>query len=100
LQRRRIEQSGLAPFFDVIEIVEQKTPESIASVLEKLGVAAGSALSVGNSLRSDVSPSLAAGVQPIWINAHVWEYESKNDATLDERVIAIEDLSRLVEVTS
>jgi putative hydrolase of the HAD superfamily len=100
LQRRRIEQSGLAPFFDVIKIVDEKTPESIASVLSELGVAASSAVSVGNSLRSDITPSLAAGVQPIWIDAHVWEYERGDDATPDERVIAVKDLSRLLEVTS
>jgi putative hydrolase of the HAD superfamily len=72
VQRHRIEQSGLAPFFDLIEIVDTKTPESIRSVLARLGVAATSALSVGNSIRSDILPSLAAGVKPIWIDAHVW----------------------------
>ncbi|TMD14715.1 MAG: HAD family hydrolase [Chloroflexi bacterium] len=100
LQRRRIDQSGLASLFDVIQIVDQKTPESIIAVLEKLGVSAGSALSVGNSLRSDVSPSLAAGVQPIWIDSHVWEYERNGQGVPDERVIVIEDLSRLLEVAS
>src|SRR5262249_20604547 len=60
LQRRRIEQSGLSPFFDVIEIVDAKTPEVIESVLERLEVPAEAAISVGNSLRSDVLPSLAA----------------------------------------
>ena len=84
----------------MIQIVDQKTPESIIAVLEKLGVSAGSALSVGNSLRSDVSPSLAAGVQPIWIDSHVWEYERNGQGVPDERVIVIEDLSRLLEVAS
>jgi len=98
LQRRRIAQSGLAPLFDLISIVNQKTPESITDVLDQLGVDAGSALSVGNSIPSDISPSLAAGVQPIWIDAHVWEYERGDYSTLGTRVIAIDDLSRLLEV--
>lgn len=98
LQRRRIDQSGLAAFFDSIMVVGHKTPEAIASVLKKLGVNADSAWSVGNSLRSDVSPSLAAGVQPVWIDAHVWEYERDHNATIDQRVIALDDLTRLLEV--
>jgi putative hydrolase of the HAD superfamily len=98
LQRRRIDQSGLAPFFDSIKVVGHKTPEVIASMLKKLGVNPDSAWSVGNSLRSDIYPSLAAGVQPVWIDAHVWEYEKDHTAPIDERVMALADLTRLVEV--
>jgi putative hydrolase of the HAD superfamily len=97
LQLRRIEQSRLEPFFEVVQIVHEKTPESIASVVDRLGVAAEATLSVGNSIRSDVLPSLAAGVQPIWIEAHVWEYEH-GDERPDERVIQIESLSQLAEM--
>jgi putative hydrolase of the HAD superfamily len=97
LQRRRVEQSGLAPMFDVIEIVDAKTPETFATVLAKAGVAPNDALSVGNSVPSDVLPSLDAGLRPVWIDAHVWEYERPN-AAVDERVIQLEDLAGLVEV--
>jgi putative hydrolase of the HAD superfamily len=98
LQRRRIEQSGLAPFFDLVEIVDAKTPETFQSVLDGLGVAATSALSVGNSIRSDVLPSLAAGIKPIWIDAHVWEYERDHDAVADEDIIEVESLARLLDL--
>jgi putative hydrolase of the HAD superfamily len=98
LQRRRIEQSGLAPFFDVIEIVDAKTPEVIESVLERLEVPAEAAISVGNSLRSDVLPSLAAGVRAIWIDAHVWEHEREHDAVPEGQVLEIESLDRLLDL--
>jgi putative hydrolase of the HAD superfamily len=99
LQRRRIDQSGLAHFFDVIEVVDEKTPTAIASVLAALDVAPEAALSVGNSIRSDIVPSLAAGVQPIWIDAHVWEYE-REGGEVDGHVIEVDDLDRLLEVTA
>jgi putative hydrolase of the HAD superfamily len=99
LQRRRIDQSGLASFFDVIEVVDEKTPATIAGVLAELDVAPQAALSVGNSVRSDVLPSLAAGVQPIWIDAHVWEYE-RYAGEVDGHVIGVDDLNRLLEVTA
>jgi putative hydrolase of the HAD superfamily len=98
LQQRRIQESGLASSFDVISIVQQKTAESITSILARLGVTADAAISVGNSLRSDVAPSLAAGVQPIWIDAHVWEYERDHSTTLDKRVIALDSLRQVLEV--
>jgi putative hydrolase of the HAD superfamily len=98
LQRRRVEQSGLAHLFDVIEIVEAKTPESIRAVLRRIGAPPSSALSVGNSVRSDVLPSLAAGVRPIWIDAHVWEYERDHDALPAEGVIEIDNLIGVLDV--
>jgi putative hydrolase of the HAD superfamily len=100
LQRRRIEQSGLAPLFEVVEVVDRKTPESIRSVLDHLGVDPECVLSVGNSIRSDILPSLAAGVRSVWIDAHVWEYERNHDVLDDDRVLQVDDLSRLLEVAA
>jgi FMN phosphatase YigB (HAD superfamily) len=64
----------------------------IESVLERLEVPAEAAIRVGNSLRSDVLPSLAAGVKAIWIDAHVWEHEREHDAVPEGQVLEIERL--------
>jgi len=98
VQRLRVEQSGLAPLFDLVDIVEEKTPESILSVLKRLGVPTSAALTVGNSVRSDVFPSLAAGVKPVWIDAHVWEYEREHDSPPQDDVIKRKELSDLLEM--
>lgn len=98
VQRARVEQSGLADLFDVIEIVDMKTPEVIGSIVDLLGTPVRGALSVGNSMRSDVLPSLAAGVRPVWIDAHVWEYEREHSEVLDDEVIQLDRLDRLLEV--
>jgi putative hydrolase of the HAD superfamily len=100
VQRARIEQSGLAPLFDVVEIVDRKTPEAIAAVVERLGVAPDTALSVGNSVRSDVLPSLAAGLRPVWIDAHVWEFERDHDVLAEEQVIEVGGLDELLELVT
>jgi putative hydrolase of the HAD superfamily len=97
IQQRRIEQSGLGPLFDWIEIVDAKTPEAIIAVLATVGVSPDEALSVGNSIRSDVLPSLAAGVQPVWIDAHVWEYEHA-DVSAWRDIIRADDLATLLNV--
>jgi putative hydrolase of the HAD superfamily len=100
LQQRRIDESGLAPLFDLIDIVDEKTPEAITSVIQRLGVDASAALSVGNSVRSDVLPSLVAGVQPVWIDAHVWEYEQAHDGVPEQGVIEVQHLSDVLAIAS
>jgi putative hydrolase of the HAD superfamily len=102
VQARRIEQSGLGGFFKLIEIVDEKTPGTILAVLGRLQVPISEAVTVGNSIRSDVFPSLAAGVTPIWIDAHVWEYERQYDYEPfpDNSVIEVKELSDLLGILS
>lgn len=102
VQQRRIDRSGLRDLFDDIRVVDSKTGTEIALMVDRLGVPPAQVLSVGNSIRSDVFPSLAAGVQPIWVDAHVWEYE-KDHPGLPDGVLEAHDLSdvlRLVIPTS
>lgn len=100
VQARRIESSGLIDLFDTIEIVDEKTPESIISLLDRLGASRAEALTVGNSVRSDVLPSLAAGVTPVWIDAHVWEYEREHEPFPADCVIERRELEDLLEISS
>src|SRR5262249_45937897 len=95
LQWRRIESSGLRDLFHVVQIVPEKSPITIRNVVASLGVNPESAWMVGNSIRSDMLPAIAAGIRAIWINAHVWEYERAHDHLVDERVITI---SRLIDI--
>jgi putative hydrolase of the HAD superfamily len=93
VQARRVERSGLAKYFDVIEIVTDKSTETIAGLVRALGADAADAWMVGNSMRSDVIPALAAGLRAIWIDAHVWEHERTHDHLRDERTIVAARLS-------
>ncbi len=93
LQTRRIARSGLIHFFQIVEIVPEKSPEIIRAVVDALDLDVGSAWMVGNSIRSDILPALKAGVRAIWINAHVWEHERTHDNLLDDRVTVLSALS-------
>ena len=95
VQKRRLEQSGLRPFFERALIVAEKTPEVIAELAFCLGTKKSRTWMVGNSLRSDVLPALAAGLNAIWIDAHVWEHERSGPAERDPRAVV---LSRLADV--
>jgi putative hydrolase of the HAD superfamily len=100
LQARRIEGSGLGDLFRVVQIVPEKSPTTIRSMVVSLGVNPESSWMVGNSIRSDVLPALAAGLRAIWINTHVWEYERAHDHLIDERVITISHLVDILDLVA
>jgi len=73
LQREKIAASGLAPFFDAVAIsgehgVGKPGPEIFRILLDSLGVTAGGAAMVGNSLARDIAGAKRAGIAlAIWL---------------------------------
>ena len=95
-QERKLAQSGLGDYFDGVEIVSEKTPETYARVFTRHGDGASRAMMVGNSLKSDVVPAIAAGAWGVhvpheltWVHEHVEAPES------DPRFHRIEHLALL-----
>ncbi len=95
IQQRRIESSGLSHFFDLTRIVSEKTAATINEVVDRLGAKARYTWMVGNSLRSDILPALEAGLQALWIDAHVWEHERSHDHVVDQRMVALTSLAEV-----
>jgi putative hydrolase of the HAD superfamily len=93
LQLHRMERSGLLDFFDVVEIVPEKSADVIRDVVAALGVDTGSAWMVGNSVRSDVLPAIDAGLRVVWVKAHVWEYERALDEVAGRHSLTAERLT-------
>ena len=75
VQQHRIDTSDLTDLFDAVEIVESKHPSVFAATLAAMAAEPSASWMVGNSVRSDVNPAVATGMNAIWVNAHVWEYE-------------------------
>ena len=74
VQRKRLDESGLAKYFDAIRIVPGKTPMTFRD-LRHLGVQPKVSWCVGDSLRSDIIPASRAGFEVIWITHRNWGYE-------------------------
>lgn len=60
-QERKLAQSGLGDFFSAVEIVSEKTDETYRRVFKRHADGAEHAMMVGNSIKSDVAPAIAAG---------------------------------------
>jgi putative hydrolase of the HAD superfamily len=60
-QERKLASSGLDPYFDAVEIVTEKTPDTYRKLFARHGPGPERAMMIGNSLKSDILPALAAG---------------------------------------
>ena len=100
IQRRRIAESGLESLFDVVRIVTHKTSAIFQETLRALNVPRSGAISVGNSVESDIRPSLGAGIYALWLPAYAWEYERRHDPAIERnlhRIASLSDVSDLAE---
>jgi putative hydrolase of the HAD superfamily len=75
-QERKVSRSGVAGYFEFVEVLGQKTAESYRDLLHRYGQAPEGFLMIGNSLRSDILPVISIGAQAIYIPyAHTWHHE-------------------------
>ena len=93
-QETKLAGSGLAPYFDHVEIVSNKRPETYAQLLAKHDMPAEYFMMVGNSLPSDVLPVTSIGGHGVYIPYHVtWAHE-----VVDEENVADEEYTRLDDI--
>jgi putative hydrolase of the HAD superfamily len=75
-QERKLQRSGLMPYFDHIEIMSDKTEKEYTRLLHVLQVAPEEFLMIGNSLKSDIQPVLSIGGYGVHIPFEVmWQHE-------------------------
>ena len=79
-QESKIARSGLAPYFQHIEIVSDKSTETYNNLLAKYDINPQHFLMAGNSLKSDVLPVVAIGAQAVHIPYQItWAHETASD---------------------
>lgn len=82
-QESKLARSGIADYFDIIEVVSEKTEEAYRQILERHKISTEQFLMVGNSLKSDILPILDLGAQAVHIPYHsTWEHEQVTEDTL------------------
>lgn len=99
-QERKLAASGLLPFFDEIEIVSDKTRPVYERIFNRHGDGPERSMMIGNSMRADVVPALAAGAWGIHVpSEHVWSLdlaEEPADAARFRRLPQVADVVALV----
>ena len=98
-QERKLAQSGLGDFFDAVEIVSDKNATTYRRIFSKLADGPERAMMVGNSLKSDIVPAIAAGSYGVFIpHALTWVVEHVEPPTDAPRFRQIEHLGQLGSV--
>jgi putative hydrolase of the HAD superfamily len=95
-QERKLAQSGLGDFFDAVEIVSDKTAVTYRRIFSKVGDGPERAMMVGNSLKSDIVPAIAAGSYGVFVpHALTWVLEHVDEPKDAPRFRKIEHLGEL-----
>ena len=89
IQQRKIDVMGIGPAFDYIaisEVVGVKKPDAeiFHRTLERLDVAPGEAVHVGDNPRSDIMGGKEAGLRTIWNRSRRWPAAPGADAVIEE----------------
>ena len=75
-QERKMARSGLAEYFQDVEVVSDKTARSYGRLFKNHGLDPAQVLMVGDSLRSDILPVLSLGGTVVYIPYQVtWQHE-------------------------
>ena len=83
-QENKLGRSGLASYFDHIEVMSDKTEKEYQRMLNILQIAPSEFVMIGNSLKSDIQPVLSLGGYGIHIPFEVmWKHEVVDTFTHD-----------------
>jgi putative hydrolase of the HAD superfamily len=95
-QERKLAQSGLGEYFDAVEIVSEKTAQTYERIFARHGDGAAHAVMVGNSLKSDVVPAIAAGAYGVHVPHELtWALEHEVAPEDNPRFLRIPDVGKL-----
>lgn len=100
-QERKLAQSGLGDYFDAVEIVSDKTATTYRRIFGKHGEGPERAMMIGNSLKSDVVPAIAAGAWGVFVPHELtWVLEHVEKPTEAPRFREIPDLGHVPDLVT
>ena len=96
-QKLKVERSGIEGFFGHVVIVPEKDVATYHRVVTELRLEPEQTWMVGNSPRSDINPSLAAGLNAVYIpHPHTWHLEHEEVKNAGEgRVLTLSTFADL-----
>ena len=95
-QLRKVERSGLGPWFHDTRVVKEKNAATYEAIAAELGSAKDEIWMVGNSPRSDINPALAAGLRAVWIpHDATWVLEHEELASAPGKLLTLARFTEL-----
>ena len=98
-QERKVLASGLAHFFEGVEIVSDKMPATYERICRRHGGQVERTLMAGNSIRSDVLPMIHAGGFGVYVPFEIlWDHEHEDVPPDTPRFFEVRDLRGVLDV--
>jgi putative hydrolase of the HAD superfamily len=100
-QADKLSRSGLASCFAAVEIVVEKDPAAYCAVIQRHKVAARSAWMIGNSIKSDINPALAAGLHAVFLfhkDTWVLEHAELEAAPEGQQLLELDSFAKLAQI--
>jgi putative hydrolase of the HAD superfamily len=97
VQQRRVAHFAFSKSFDMIRIVNKKTTDVFRRLTTELNVDTHRSWVVGDSLRSDILPAIAAGLNAILIANHNW-VEVERDETGPRHLNVVDSLKEILPI--
>ena len=98
-QERKVLASGLAHYFEGVEIVSEKTRGTYEKICEHYGGKVNRTLMAGNSMKSDVLPMIHAGGHGVYVPFEItWSHEHEEAPADTPRFHEVKDIRGVVDV--
>jgi putative hydrolase of the HAD superfamily len=95
-QSRRIRESGLEKYFNQVLIVSDKNETYFKKLVTELKIDPSQSWSIGNSIKADINPSIAAGLNAVHFAGHTWHFEHAEPIGEFHQIESLADLPRLI----
>ncbi len=82
-QQNKLKRSGLASYFECVEVMSEKSESDYLEILKRLKINPKEFLMIGNSLKSDILPVVKIGAKAIHVPfASIWKFETVSEEVL------------------
>lgn len=100
-QTGKVKRSGLKQYFSAVEVVREKDPQTYHHLCEQYSLSCENTWMIGNSPRSDINPSLAAGLNAVFVphdNTWILEHEDVAAPQNGQMLLTMQRFSELVQI--
>jgi putative hydrolase of the HAD superfamily len=97
-QADKLSRSGLAQLFSAVEIVAEKDPATYRAVIARHELTPHSSWMIGNSIKSDINPALAAGMHAVFVvhkDTWVLEHAELDAAPEGQQLLEFDSFAQL-----
>ncbi len=97
-QNRKIDLSGLRPFFRECVVTKEKNRAAYLNIVETWQLNPAGTWMIGNSPKSDINPALAAGLGAVYVpHERTWTLE-REELTSSPRLLRVENFAGLLQI--